>query len=159
MEGVFFVKNESKPVSRVLFFRQPSILVRCCQRHHATFSRRNEQPHYLCLSCFGWGLQGPETLLPRRWALTPPFHPYQERAWRSISVALSLESPPPAVSRHPALRSPDFPHLCQARLSNLLTNRYYKSIHFSCQTLKQLPPTNSLIKELLGISRPGCARK
>ena len=110
MEGVFFFKNESSPVSRVLFFRQPSILVRCCQRHHATFSKRDEQPHSFSLSCFGWGLQGPETLLPRRWALTPPFHPYQERAWRSISVALSLESPPPAVSRHPALRSPDFPH-------------------------------------------------
>ena len=28
-----------------------------------------------------------------------------------ISVALSWESPPPAVSRHPALRSPDIPHL------------------------------------------------
>ena len=30
---------------------------------------------------------------------------------RYISVALSLESPPPDVIRHPALRSPDFPHL------------------------------------------------
>ena len=28
-----------------------------------------------------------------------------------ISVALSLESPPPDVIWHPALRSPDFPHL------------------------------------------------
>ena len=150
----------SSPVSRVLFFRQPSILVRCCQRHHATFSKRSEQPHRFRLSCFGWGLQGPETLLPRRWALTPPFHPYQERAWRSISVALSLESPPPAVSRHPALRSPDFPHQPRlARLSKLLTNKYYKSNYFSCQTLKQLPPTNSLMRELLGISLSGAARK
>lgn len=70
-------ENASRPVSRVLFFRQPSILVRCCQRHRATFSRRNEQPHGLCLSCFGWGLQGPATLPPQRWALTPPFHPYR----------------------------------------------------------------------------------
>ena len=31
--------------------------------------------------------------------------------WRYISVALALESPPPDVIRHPALRSPDFPHL------------------------------------------------
>ena len=31
--------------------------------------------------------------------------------WRYISVALSLESPPPDVIRHPALRSPDFPRL------------------------------------------------
>ena len=29
---------------------------------------------------------------------------------RYISVALSLESPPPAVNRHPALRCSDFPH-------------------------------------------------
>ena len=33
------------------------------------------------------------------------------KIWRYISVALSLESPPPDVIRHPALRSPDFPHL------------------------------------------------
>ena len=31
--------------------------------------------------------------------------------WRFISVALSLELPPPDVIRHPALWSPDFPHL------------------------------------------------
>ena len=31
--------------------------------------------------------------------------------WRFISVALALESPPPDVIRHPALRSPDFPLL------------------------------------------------
>ena len=31
-------------------------------------------------------------------------------ARRFISVALSLESPPPDVIRHPALWSPDFPH-------------------------------------------------
>ena len=72
-----YCEKASKPISRVLFFRQPSILVRCCQRHRATFSRRNEQPHDLCLSCFGWGLQGPATLPPQRWALTPPFHPYR----------------------------------------------------------------------------------
>ena len=31
---------------------------------------------------------------------------------RYISVALSLESPPPDVIRHPALWSPDFPRSC-----------------------------------------------
>ena len=31
--------------------------------------------------------------------------------WRYISVALAWESPPPDVIRHPALWSPDFPHL------------------------------------------------
>ena len=38
------------------------------------------------------------------------FPPLPEN-WRFISVALSLESPPPDVIRHPALRSSDFPHL------------------------------------------------
>ena len=37
---------------------------------------------------------------------------------RFISVALALESPPPDVIRHPALRSPDFPnpHICGAAI-------------------------------------------
>ena len=39
------------------------------------------------------------------------FPPLPGKAWRFISVALSLESPPPDVIWHPALRSPDFPHL------------------------------------------------
>ena len=42
-------------------------------------------------------------LLPRLSILT-------RRTGRYISVALSLESPPPAVNRHPALRCSDFPH-------------------------------------------------
>ena len=46
----------------------------------------------------------------RRCALTAPFHPYRGFPRRYLSVALALESPPPAVSRHPALRCPDFPH-------------------------------------------------
>ena len=39
------------------------------------------------------------------------FPPLPEKTWRYLSVALSLESPPPDVIRHPALRSPDFPRL------------------------------------------------
>ena len=46
--------------------------------------------------------QAAGALLPHRSTLTL-------RRRRFISVALSLESPPPAVSRHPALRCPDFP--------------------------------------------------
>lgn len=50
---------------------------------------------------------------------------------RLFSVALAWESPPPDVIRHPALRSPDFPHLhacghaaaiaCTAHYQNILT--------------------------------------
>ena len=52
----------------------------------------------------------------RQWALTPLFHPCRagpprkRAAWRYISVALSLESPPPGTARRPAVWSPDFPH-------------------------------------------------
>ena len=37
----------------------------------------------------------------RRCALAAPFHPYRNCLRRYISVALALESPPPAVSWHP----------------------------------------------------------
>ncbi len=43
-------------------------------------------------------------------ALTAHFHTYRNKSRRLFSVALSLKSPSPAVSRHPALWSPDFPH-------------------------------------------------
>lgn len=49
---------------------------------------------------------------PRRWcALTTPFQLFSVRT-RGVffSVTLSVGSPRPAVSRHPTLRSPDFPH-------------------------------------------------
>ena len=51
---------------------------------------------------------------PQGGALTSPFHPYSEKLARTspgglFSVALSVGSPRPAVSRHPALWSPDFP--------------------------------------------------
>ena len=50
--------------------------------------------------------------LPPRWcALTAPFQLFSVRT-RGVffSVTLSVGSPRPAVSRHPTLRSPDFPH-------------------------------------------------
>ena len=65
-------------------------------------------------SCFRWGLHSPVCrqtgggLLPHLSILTCKNRRY-------ISVALSLESPPPVVSRHPALRSPDFPHSIKKR--------------------------------------------
>ena len=49
------------------------------------------------------GFAVPPPLPEARWALTPPFHPCPEALRRLgglFSVALSLGSPPPAVSRH-----------------------------------------------------------
>ena len=75
-------------------------------------------------SCFGWGLQslscyhGSGELLPRLSTLTI-------RIWRYISVALAWESPPPDVIRHPALWSPDFPHLIKSAAIVCLTCRMF----------------------------------
>ena len=59
---------------------------------------------YICPRCYQRGgslLHCLSTLTTEKWPLL----------WRFISVALALESPPPDVIRHPALWSPDFPHL------------------------------------------------
>ena len=65
---------------------------------------------YLALLRMGFGV--PSLLPGPRWALTPPFHHRRSRerdVGRLLSVPLSVASRRPAVSRHPALRSPDFP--------------------------------------------------
>lgn len=54
-------------------------------------------------------------VLPRRWwSLTPPFQLFSQRlaapAGVFFSAALSVGLPRLAVSQHPALWSPDFPH-------------------------------------------------
>ena len=67
-------------------------------------------------SCTGWGLQRgrvtspPGELLPRLSILTRGFRP-----GRFLSVALSLESPPPAVSRHPCSVVPGLSSCPKAR--------------------------------------------
>ena len=132
-EGTFSKRERSVragPVSRVLFFRQPSILVRCCQRHRATFSRRNEQPHGLCLSCFGWGLQGPATLPPQRWALTPPFHPY-----RNAFGGLFLLHYPWSRLHRPLAGT----LLCEARTFLTPTSATVQPTHIIQIIIKQLP--------------------
>ena len=63
-------------------------------------------------SCFGQGLPVRGNLFPRRWSLTPPFHPCsKEFLWSGLlSVALSVGSLRPPVRRCPAQRSSDFLH-------------------------------------------------
>src|SRR5262245_15426828 len=59
---------------------------------------------YLVLLRVGFAM--PPLLPGARCALTAPFHPYRqaEAAGGLLSVALSLGSPPPGVTRHPCLR-------------------------------------------------------
>ena len=86
-------------------------------------------------SCFRWGLQGQYiTILPVSSYLAFSPLPY----WRLFSVALSLESPPPDVIRHPALWSPDFPQAKRPRLPRCSANSqrdHYTSFSSICQTI------------------------
>ena len=83
-------------------------------------TNRFQQPtrkHSGQLYCFLFGLasSGVYRALPvtsqavSSYLAFPPLPGYS--SWRFISVALVWESPPPDVIRHPALWSPDFPHL------------------------------------------------
>ena len=58
-------------------------------------------------SCSGWGLPCRKPLLATRCALTAPFQCYLAKAVGNLlSVALSLGSPPPGVTRHPCFVEP-----------------------------------------------------
>src|SRR5579872_5439647 len=62
-------------------------------------------PSYLVLLRVGFSMRARS--LARRWALTPPFHPYP--CGRFVFCATFRGSLRAAVSSHPALWSPDFP--------------------------------------------------
>ena len=71
-----------------------------------------------CLALLRMGFGQPRLLPAARCALTAPFHPCLCRLFRLpsavlLSVPLSVMLPCPAVSRHPALCSPDFPPRCR----------------------------------------------
>ncbi len=84
------------------------------------------------------GFTMPLPLPAARWALTPPFHPYPQAtgiAGGLLSVALSLRSPSPGVTRHrvsaePGLSSPATFRPWQARLPGRLTTL---SMALSCK--------------------------
>ena len=61
------------------------------------------------VSCSEWGLHRGQVARPRvsSYLTFPPLHAH---GMRYLSVALSLGSPPPGVTRHSALWSSDFPH-------------------------------------------------
>ena len=98
---------------------RPFILDACCHAPHATYPGGGPETAlegfpshrpYSVLLPVGFAL--PLLSPVARWALTPPFHPCPGKCRGGLlSVALSLGSPPPAVSRHrvsmePGLSSP-----------------------------------------------------
>src|SRR5580765_3240062 len=94
-------------------------------------SRSRELPPYLVLLRVGFAL--PATLLPRRCALTAPFHPYPVSKavcflWHFPSIR--LEPDVPDVIRHTALRSSDFPLLMPEGTGSGRPVRLPTSIHY-----------------------------
>src|SRR5262249_2545838 len=66
--------------------------------------------------------------LARRWALTPPFHPYP--FGRSVFCATFRGSLRAAVNGHPALWSPDFPLSLQRAITRLTpAHPFYHRAH------------------------------
>jgi len=80
-----------------------------------TRKQREPRPCFPIWPCSRWGLpcrpcyHGRGELLPRRFTLTRPVVDPNAGVGGLFSVALSVTSRCPAVSRHPALWSPDFP--------------------------------------------------
>ena len=73
------------------------------------------------------GLAVPLLLPTRRWAFTPPFHPYPIRGGL-FSVALSLGLPQPAINRrHFFLESGLSSHLCSHPAIRMRTGKKYCS--------------------------------
>ena len=104
------------------------------------------------VSCCGWGLHRGQVARPRvsSYLTFPPLH---TRGMRYLSVALSLGSPPPGVTRHPALCSSDFPHTFRRAAARQPHKRWDYSInHAACQRCENAArPENS---KTAGISPP-----
>ena len=61
-----------------------------------------------CLALLRMGVAWPWHYCQRRWAFTPPFHPYLLRGGLFL-WPVPVDCSTPGVTRHPALRSADFP--------------------------------------------------
>jgi hypothetical protein len=108
-------REANKPSSVSLAGGGSFLWDRHCWRPHAAYPGLRWCGQHLApvWPCSGWGLPCRSLLPGARWALTPPFHPCLCRVSPVIggllSVALSVALRRPAVSRHPALWSSDFP--------------------------------------------------
>jgi len=88
------------------------------------------------VSCCERGLHRGQVARPRvsSYLTFPPLHDGTDSGMRYLSVALSLGSPPPGVTRHSALCSSDFPHTLRraaARQPHKRTD--YNTFLYACQ--------------------------
>src|ERR1700677_4463737 len=92
--------------------------------------------------------------LARRWALTPPFHPYPRG--RCIFCATFRGSPRAVVSGHPALRSPDFPPRdgAIARPTPARSMLARQALRFARPELTALAPSIPALRSALVVEDP-----
>ena len=86
-------------------------------------------------SCFGWGLHVPRLLPAGRWSLTPPFHPYRQKA----AVYFCCTVPEVAFARRYLASCPVKPGL-----SSPAPFRRYGSGHPACSSFKRYQNTMHL---------------
>src|SRR5579885_1363243 len=142
-------ESRSEPVSRVLYpcGRRSFLWAGDCPPAQATIPEgfeRATHPSYLVLLRVGFDVRARS--LARRWALTPPFHPYP--CGRSVFCATFRGSLRAAVSSHPALWSPDFPPQHMGRPSGSLRQL---SIIPGSEALRAYSPARSGFAFLVGL--------
>ena len=113
--------RRSGPISRVLSLGDHLSSAWRCRRPHSRATRTRAGPTHGVPICpfSGWGLpsRAVADALVRSYRTVSAFLARaMAQAGVFFSVALSVGSPRPAVSRHPALWSPDFPHRDAMRL-------------------------------------------
>ena len=97
------------------------------------------KPIAFLLPCFGWGLHVPCLLPAKRWALTPPFHPYRRSPAVYFCCTGLRVTPtgryPASCPAKPGLSSSAAFRRMQPRLSVLLnTVLHYTMSDSECQT-------------------------
>ena len=140
-------KIATKPISRVLSWT--TIFLVCTLPCSSSHLLETAGPTYMFLHDVApnrvyMAAQSPA----RRCALTAPFHPYLQ-CRRYISVALSLGSPPAAVSRYscpmePGLSSGEAFRLSSAAVQ-LARKRYFTIFLTECQMLMLIKALQHLI--------------
>ncbi len=131
----------SRSVSRVLYQTIIYLWLRIAAKLKPFFRIAPSKLNYAVVCCSGWGLHGKSVaIFPVRSYRTFPQSPYIAR--HLFSVALSLRSPSPAVSRHPC---PVEPGLSSHNISiarDCLTYSFSHQLYIiiSILSIKQIQP-------------------
>ena len=106
------------------------------------------KPIAFLLPCFGWGLHVPCLLPAKRWALTPPSHPYPTVIvtaggyfllhWFTLTDDFQLRSRMLYVARTFLLHLKKRMHTASRPTDSYVTRRYKKINVYECRMLKKM---------------------